>query len=157
RETAAAVFRRGDTLWMLFDTTADIRPPAASRALDAIASEISVVPAGTTKVVRMELIGERLATLGSEGRSWVLSLGDVLLNPTEPLALERRRDGRGQYSMGADLPRPATVHQFRDPVVGDVLSVVTAFPPARGVVRNLEYVDFEALRSVHGLVVRPAH
>src|SRR5690606_11303309 len=155
RETAAAVFRRGDTLWMLFDTSVDIQPPPASRALDAIATGITVVPAGATKVVRMDLNGDRLATLGSEGRSWVLSLGDVLLNPTEPLVLERSRDVRGLFSMAAALKRPGKVHQFRDPEVGDVLNVVTVFPPARGVARDLEYVDFEALRSIHGLVVRP--
>jgi tetratricopeptide (TPR) repeat protein len=155
QETAAAVFRRGDTLWMLFDTTATIQPPAASPALDAIASGFAVVPAGATQVVRLDLAGERLASLGSEGRSWVLSLGDVLLNPTEPLALERQRNVRGHYSMAAALERPGSVHQFRDPVVGDVLSVVTAFPPARGVARSLEYVDFQALRSIQGLVIRP--
>src|SRR5690606_14984082 len=30
-----------------------------------------------------------------------------------------------------------------------------AFPPARGLTRTLDYVDFVALRSVHGLVVQP--
>ena len=155
QETAAAVFRRGDTVWMLFDTGVEIQPPAPSRVLDSIASGITVVPAGPTKVVRLDLNGERLATLGSEGRSWVLSLGDVLLNPTEPLALVRNRDVGGQYSMAVALDRAGTVHQFRDPEVGDVLSVVTAFPPARGIARSLEYVDFQALRSIHGLVVRP--
>ena len=57
--------------------------------------------------------------------------------------------------MVATLGKPYKVHSFRDPVVGDVLDVVTAFPPARGVVRDLSYVDFDALRSVHGLVLRP--
>ena len=57
--------------------------------------------------------------------------------------------------MAADLGKPFKVHSFRDPVVGDVLQVVTAFAPAHGMVRNLNYVDFDALRSVQGLVLRP--
>ncbi|RYE85567.1 MAG: hypothetical protein EOP19_09215 [Hyphomicrobiales bacterium] len=85
----------------------------------------------------------------------MLSLGDVLLNPTEPLTLSRVRDQEGHYRMLADLKRPAKVHQFRDPMVGDLLSVVTAYPPSRGAARNLQYVDFAALRSVHGLVIKP--
>ena len=56
--------------------------------------------------------------------------------------------------MTADLEHPSRIHDFRDPVVGDVLKVVTAFPPARGVARDLDYVDFEVLRSVHGLVIK---
>lgn len=156
-EVPAAVFRRGDTVWMLFDTVTAVKEPAPSPALDLVARDFSVVPSGDSQVVRLTLSGERLATLGSEGRSWVLSLGDMLLAPTEPITLQRRRDAAGVYEMTADLTRPGRVHQFRDPVVGDVLSVVTAFPPARGLTRSLSYVDFDALKSVHGLVIRPEH
>lgn len=156
-ETPSAVFRRGDTIWMMFDTPTAIEPPDASSALDLVATDFSVAPAGDTQVVRLSLAGERLATLGSEGRTWVLSLGDMLLAPTEPIALHRRLDDLGLYEVTAELARPGRVHQFRDPIVGDVLSVVTALPPARGIPRALEYVDFDAIRSVHGLVVRPEH
>src|SRR5690606_35723067 len=55
----------------------------------------------------------------------------------------------------ADVARPARIHDFRDPLVGDLLKVVTAYPPARGVTRRLDYVEFSALRSVHGLVIKP--
>lgn len=154
KDTAAAVFRRGDTVWMLFDTTSAIGLPDHSDMLSAIAKDFQVFPAGGTKVVRLDLSTERLATLGSEGRSWVLSLGDVLLDATEPVGLQRHRDEDGHLELTADLARPSQVHEFRDPVVGDMLKVVTAFPPARGVARNLQYVDFAMMRSVHGLVVK---
>ena len=153
-DTAAAVFRRGDIIWMLFDTPLEIDAPKQADALAAIARDFSVVSAGGTKVVRLDLASERLATLGSEGRSWVLSLGDVLLNPTEPVAMRRDRDTEGRLLMTVDLQRPSQLHEFRDPVVGDMLKVVTVFPPARGVGRNLQFVDFDMLRSVHGLVIR---
>lgn len=153
-DTAAAVFRRGDTVWMVFDTGAEIDAPANREALASIASDFTVIPAGETKVVRLDLSSDRLATLGSEGRSWVLSLGDVLLSATEPALPRRERDARGDYSMSVDLVHPGLVHDFRDPIVGDLLRVVTAYPPARGVARDLSYVDFSILRSVHGLVIK---
>ncbi len=155
RDTASAVFRRADTLWMLFDTRTLINQPAQSEALNSIASAFTVIPAGGTQIVRIDLATQRLATLASEGRSWVLSVGDVLLNATEPLSLERSRNQDGQFRMTASLGKPYEVHSFRDPIVGDLLEVVTAFPPAHGAVRDLDYVDFDALRSVHGLVIRP--
>jgi len=157
QDTPAAVFRRGDTVWMVFDTAAGIVPPADNEALNALASNFAVVPSGDTQVVRIDLSQERLATLGSEGMAWVLSLGDIMLTPTEPVTLTRRRDLEGMFEMTADLQRPARVHEFRDPSVGDVLEVVTAYPPARGVTRTLDYVDFSALRSVHGLVIKPSN
>ena len=108
-----------------------IEAPPKNEALDSIASGFMVIPAGGTKVIRLDLSTDRLATLGSEGRSWVLSLGDVLLNATEPVTLARHRDEEGHLEMTADIQRAAKVHEFRDPVVGDILKVVTAFPPAR--------------------------
>ncbi|MCZ4345896.1 tetratricopeptide repeat protein [Devosia neptuniae] len=155
QDTPAAVFRRGDTVWMMFDTVSGIAPPAQSDELDTLAREFAVVASGDTQVVRVELSDDRLATLGSEGMAWVLSLGDIMLTPTEPIELNRRRDVEGDFEMVANVARPARVHDFRDPNVGDVLKVVTAFPPARGLTRTLDYVEFSALRSVHGLVVRP--
>lgn len=155
KDTASAVFRRGDTVWMVFDTDQSISDPPPSQALSSVASSLKVVAAGDTTVVRLDLAADRLATLGSEGRAWVLSLGDVLLNATEPVTLDRSRGEDGHYIMTADLQRPGKVHMLRDPVVGDTLRVVTVLPPARGLVRELHYVDFDALQSAHGLVIKP--
>jgi len=154
-DTASAVFRRGDTVWMVFDTSQTILKPTPAEPLAQVVSNVEVVPAGDTQVVRLDLAEDRLATLGSEGRSWVLSLGDVLLNATEPMTLTRQRDEQGLFEISADVMRPGTVHVLRDPVVGDALRVVTVLPPARGVTRDLAFVDFSVLKSAHGLVVKP--
>ncbi len=156
-ETPAAVFRRGDILWMVIDSTVNINAPDNPEVLGKISDDFSTVSAGDTQIVRIRLNSSRLASLGSQGRSWVLSLGDMLMAPTEPIRLDRRQDEDGLYEVIADLDRPVRIHQLRDPEVGDVLEVVTAFPPARGIVRTVRFVDFSALASVHGLVVKPAY
>jgi len=69
RDTAAAVFRRGNALWMLFDTPTLINQPEQSEALSSIASAFTVTGAGETQVVRVDLSTPKLATLASEGRS----------------------------------------------------------------------------------------
>jgi hypothetical protein len=155
QDTPAAVFRRGDTVWMVFDSPQAIAQPERSDALDSVARQLDIVSSGQTRIVRMDLATDRLATLGSEGRSWVLSLGDVLLGATEPVILSRERGEGGELDMRADLGRPGDVHVLHDPDAGDTLSIVTILPPARGIVRDMKYVDFDALRSAHGLVIRP--
>jgi hypothetical protein len=155
--TAAAVFRRGDTVWMFFDSPVGINPPAFSKDLASLAKSFTVLPAGDTQVVRLDLSPSQLATLGSAGKAWVLSIGDMLLDPSAPMRLGRRLDKRGLGEVTADIIHPGRVHDFKDPVVGDDLRIVTAIPPARGLPRDLGYVDFEALRSVQGLIVRPEH
>ncbi len=155
QETPAAIFRRGDALWLVFDTVSGIAPPSNASELESVASAFDVIGSGDNQVVRLDLSRDRLATIGSEGMAWVLSLGDMMLSPTEPVSLSRRRDAEGSFEMVADIARPGRIHDFHDPLVGDMLRVVTAYPPARGVTRTLDYVDFTALRSVHGLVIKP--
>lgn len=157
QDTPAAVFKRGETVWMIFDTHVAIDPPADNDLLGGIAQTINVDQAGETQIVQMTMNADRLATLGAEGRSWVLSLGDILIAPTEPMTLTQERQSDGRTVLVADLLRPGRVHQLRDPNVGDMLQVVTAYPPSRAIVRDLEYVDFKALRAVHGLVLKPYH
>ncbi len=155
RDIASAAFRRGGTLWILFDTMTRVNQPDDGSPLSEIATNLSTVSLGDTQIVRMDFADGRLATLGAEGRSWVLSIGDVLLNPTAPLNLTRERNETGSYQVSIPLARPGRLHEFRDPIVGDVLKVVTAMAPAEGLMRTLAHVDFTALPSVHGLVVRP--
>jgi len=155
QDTPAAVFRRGESVWMVFDSLSAIRMPEDFKDLSIISKEFVVTTTADSQVVRIDLSQDRLATLGSEGQAWVLSLGDVMMAPTEPMELTRRRDMRGDFEMVADIVRPGRVHDFQDQLVGDTLKVVTAYPPARGITRSLDYVDFTALQSVHGLVVRP--
>ena len=154
-DTPAAVFRRGDVVWMVFDSAQRVAAPPKSDALDSVASNFEVVSAGETKVIRMDLAADRLATLGSEGRAWVLSLGDTLLGAAEPMTLERDRDEQGRFEIAANVERPGHVHVLRDPVVGDTLRIVTVMPPARGLTRNMSFVDFDALRTAHGLAIKP--
>ncbi len=113
---------------MLFDTVSGINPPPASSELGAIARSFDVVSSGATQVVRVDLSQDRLASLGSEGMAWVLSLGDMMLSPTEPMDLTRAARRR-RLRDGSGPGAPGRVHDFRDPLVGDMLKVVTAFPP----------------------------
>lgn len=156
-ETPAAVYRRGDMVWMVFDTTAAVNAPAGQDILSEISDDFSTISAGDTQIVRMQLDPDKLASLGSQGLGWVISVGDMVLAPSEPISLNRRRLLDDTFEIAADLGRPARLHEVRDPMVGDILEVVTMFPPARGLVRDLSFVDFDALKSVHGFVIRPVN
>ena len=155
--TAAAVFRRGNTVWLFFDTPSTVSQPPDMSVLKSVADSYDVVPASGTQIIRLHLSQDRLATLAAEGQSWVLSLGDLLLSAEQPLKFTRVQDESGTFRMEANLDNPVSVHELRDPEVGDVLAVVTAYAPSRALVRSLDFVDFSALKTVHGLVVKPKH
>ena len=156
-KTAAAVFRRGNTVWLFFDTPSTVSEPPDMTTLKSVADSFDVVPASGTQIIRLHLSQDRLATLAAEGQSWVLSLGDLLLSAEQPLKFTRVQDENGAFRMEANLDNPASVHELRDPEVGDMLTIVTAYAPSRALVRSLDFVDFSALKTVHGLVVKPKH
>jgi hypothetical protein len=148
---ASAAFKRGASVWLVFDSPLPMDTRALRTGLGSVARDVTVTRAGTSQAVRIDLADPLLATMGIEGNSWILSIGDMIVEPARPLAVERfvRTDGRLGLRIG--LTQPGKVHAFTDPTVGDRISVVTAFAPARGVLKPFQLVDLSIIQSAHGV------
>jgi len=153
--TPAAMFRRADTLWLVFDTEA----PIATRALE-------IEPSGTIKsvaltrqsdvtVVRIKLERPRLASVSADGPVWTVTLGSEIVEPTRPLALSRNIVAPARSSVIIPIEDGRRLHRLEDPEAGDTLLVVTALAPARGIIKTQDFVEFRALASTHGVVLQP--
>src|SRR6185369_1628427 len=87
-DTPSAVFRRGDTLWLVFDTSAKINLKALTTDLsDLIRSATFTRGAEGEALVRIRLERPRLVSLDSEGPTWVVNLADTVIVPTKPLSM----------------------------------------------------------------------
>lgn len=153
--TPAAVFRRADTLWVIFDTQRemDVQALNADPSLNIRSTELS--RSGAAQVLRIKLERPRLASLISEGPTWQLVLGDTVATPTRPLALTRAVAGPARSSVIIPFEDPRQLHEIADPEVGDTLLVVTALGPARGFLKSQDFVEFRALASTHGVALQP--
>jgi tetratricopeptide (TPR) repeat protein len=160
--TPAAVFRRADMLWLVFDTDADIK-------LEELANDPShnIRSATATRVqgavvVRLRLERPKLTSVAMEGATWVVNIGSQITAPTRALAITRNAATPFQTTptvfqatatvMIAD---PRQVHRLEDPEAGDALVAVTALAPARGFINGQEFVEFRMLASAQGIVVQP--
>ena len=153
--TPAAVFRRADTLWLVFDTDADIK-------VDALANDPSHNIRGVTAArrldasfVRIRLERPKLTSVAMEGSTWVVTLGSEVTSPTKALSIVRSGSSAGQACATVAFKEPSAVHRLQDPDAGDMLLVVTALPPARGFISGQEFVEFRMLPSAQGIVVQP--
>ncbi len=153
--TPAAVFRRTDTLWLVFDTSAEI-------GLDQLDGETSrTIKAATLArqddlaVVRIKLERPRLVGATTDGPGWTISIGSEVIEPTRPLGISRNIVGTVRSSITIPFDDPRQVHRLSDPEAGDTLLVVTALGPARGFVKTQDFVDLRALASAHGVVIQP--
>ncbi len=152
---AGAVFQRAQTIWMVFDTDAALDYDAIAKEGADRVDSVSVVVSGRMQVIRLKLNRRFLVTANPQQRNWVVSVGDLVLDPTSPVVLERALRTDGRSKVVANLPDNGNVHWISDSDVGDQLAVVTAFGPARGMIKRQGFVEFTALPTAHGLVIKP--
>jgi tetratricopeptide (TPR) repeat protein len=153
--TPAAVFQRGDMVWMLFDTRAKIDLAALDRDPTQTLRSPSVAPLNDGQVVSVKLDRPRLVSATTSGATFTVVVGESMVEPTRPLAVSRNLTGASRLTAAIAYDDPRTVHRLFDPEMGDTLLVVTSTGPARGFLKAQDFVEFRALASTYGVVVQP--
>jgi len=153
--TSGAVFRRADALWAVFDTATRIDLDALQKDPTRTIASAAVIAGPNYQVVRIKFERPRLTSFSSTDNNWTIAIGDTVLDPTLPLSISRNVVGAARASAVAAFEHPQSIHRIADPDAGDTLLVVTGFAPARGLLREQDFVEFRLLSSTHGLVVQP--
>jgi tetratricopeptide (TPR) repeat protein len=153
--TPAAVFRRADTLWLVFDSATAIDLAALTNDSTRTIRAAALTPSRDGQVVRITLERPRLASFAEEGSFWTVTIGDVAIGPTRPLGIVRNTTSSTRATAIIPFEDPRTIHRLTDPEIGDTLFVVTALGPARGLLKAQDFVEFRALASTHGVVIQP--
>ncbi|MCK1512026.1 tetratricopeptide repeat protein [Bradyrhizobium sp. 190] len=157
--TAAALFRRADTVWLVFDQAKpiDVEPIRAKGG--AIIGNVSRLPLEKGQAIRIRLNRPQIPSLESEGRAngaeWTLTFADRGQTPPLPLMVLRNITDPALANVTVPLANPGAMHRLVDPDAGDTLLVVTAPPPTRGLIKRQDFVELSLLESVHGVVVHP--
>jgi tetratricopeptide (TPR) repeat protein len=156
-KTAApvAVFHRADTLWVVFDSTANLDLSALDNEPTRTIRSYTFSHTDDADVVRLRLDRPHLASIIAEGPMWTLEIGDTVLEPPHPLEATRNILGANRASISVAFNDPQRVHRLADPDIGDKLLVVTAFGPERGFINNQDYIELHVLASTQGIVVAP--
>jgi hypothetical protein len=157
--TPAALFRRADTVWLVFDQSKplDIEPIRAKGG--AIISDVSRLPLEKGQAIRIRLNRPQIPSLESEGRAngseWTLTFADRGQTSPLPLTVLRNIADPARASVTVPLANAGAMHRLIDPDAGDTLLVVTAPPPTRGLIKRQDFVELSLLESVQGVVVHP--
>jgi tetratricopeptide (TPR) repeat protein len=157
--TPTALFRRGEIVWFVVDTTRSIDLSAIRRDGSSIVADVSALKLEKGQALRFRLTRPQLVSLVSEdaagaGQTWTLMVGDTALAPSQPLSAVRNIADAAHANVQVPLARPGLKHRVLDPDAGDTLDIVTALPPARGFIRRQDFVEFSLLESIHGVVVQ---
>ena len=157
--TPAASFRRGDTVWLIFDSTNPFDVEQIRAKGGAIIGDVIRQPLDKGQAIRIRLNRPQMNSLTSDARSsgtkWTLILADTVEAPPQPLSVMRNITDPALANLAVPLASPGLAHRFVDPDAGDTLVVVTALPPVRGLIKRQDFVDFALLDSAHGVAIRP--
>lgn len=153
RPTPAAVFRRGDAVWVVFDGSARLDLDQATRNLGP-ARSIRWVRGENFTAVRIEAPSSAQPSARAEGGRWIISLGASATAPESDITLARD-DETGPTAMAASVAGATRVLWIQDPTVGDRIGVVTAAGPTKGLPGERRLVDLTLLPTVQGLALTP--
>jgi tetratricopeptide (TPR) repeat protein len=147
----AAVFRRGDAIWVVFDAAATIDVGHSPRGLIQY-SAISSMKGGDYSAVRIEAAHGVPVFASSIGNTWTIALGPGDEGPPSVVRVVRD-EAEGPATLKAAVAGATRVVQMADPQAGDTLEVVTALGPAKGLPSRRDYVQMAVLPSVQGLAI----
>jgi tetratricopeptide (TPR) repeat protein len=154
--TPAAVFQRADTLWLVFDSPAQIDLTALQADNDNGVREVLFERGDDgAAIVRIKLARPRMASLEADGPAWIVNIADATTAETRPLAIARSIVGKNRASIAIPFDSARAIHTIKDPDVDDRLLVITALGPVRGFLKVQDFVELRALPSVHGVVIQP--
>lgn len=153
--TPAALFRRADTVWLVFDSNKpiDIEPIRAEGG--SLIADVNTMALPRGQAVRIRLNRPQLFSLGGDERTWTLTMADASQEPPQPIWSTRNVGDPSRANLAIQLLNPGLVHRIVDPDAGDSMFVVTANLPARGFIRRQDFVEFTLLDTMHGVAVLP--
>ncbi len=152
-ETPAAVFRRGNSLWIAFETNAELEIEALQRRYRGLFRNAETYPNDSLAVLRLEVPNYVLTTTSTDGFSWLVTLGEDVAEPTTPLEVSRDPNHEYAARIVVAFAGASGVHSLQDPDIGDEITLVTAPGPVRGLISPRVNVDFTLLETAQGLAV----
>lgn len=145
----AAVFRRGDAIWVVFDAAADLQIDDFPAGPERHILDSRVLRGTDYTALRLVTSGVTQAEARIDQGRWIIVFSARIDAPPRPIQIRRdARIGRpGRLLMGLDGAR--SIRWVDDPVIGDRIAVVTAVGPVQGLVSRRDFVGGALLPSAH--------
>ena len=144
----AAVFRRGDSVWVVFDAAARMNLPGRGSVPELSDAQWAAGPDFTA--LRIPVPADQSLSARADGSSWIVSLGGL---GTSVSGIEVERDDSRSTALVAKMAGATRAIWLTDPMVGDRFAAVTALGPGKGLKKARRTVDLTLLPSAQGMGV----
>ena len=149
----AAVFRRGEAIWVVFDREVGLKVPDTLKNNRLIRKFDWVSKDGFT-AVRIEAPSVSVISALSDNLNWRVRLGGGALEDTKATQIGVTRDlSSGVAQLNANLSGASKIAWIRDPDIGDKMAVITARGPIKSLRQGRKMLEANLAPTTHGLLV----
>lgn len=149
----AAAFRRGDAVWIVFDSQAKLDISGLAKVGRRHRDLLALSGPGYT-AVRLSAPPEVLLSAAQNGTVWTFTLADSIERQSVG-AVARREVTPAGGRLVADFDREGVVRWITDPIVGDRIAVALLAGPAKGVDGRMSTLEASMLATAHGGALEP--
>jgi tetratricopeptide (TPR) repeat protein len=148
----AAVFRRGEAVWIVFDTDVELKLPVKIKDGQIIEDVVWARSDGFT-ALRLKAPSAGSVSVQSQGLNWRVGIGTNALGGNfEKIKIVTDRSS-GAASLSSHISGAKRVAYLLDPSVGDRLAVVPAQGPIKRLLEPKIAPEASLFTTAHGLVV----
>ncbi|MDX2223543.1 MAG: hypothetical protein SFV21_12385, partial [Rhodospirillaceae bacterium] len=151
---AAAVFRRADYLWVVFDRYKQVDVAELAKKGAPYITLIEQLPYRTNTILRMVTQPDINPSMRRDNLDWTLDFRALPLRPTRAVEVVPQLE-RPQPNLYIPLTEAGRTVAFEDPEVGDYLLVVPVIPLGYGVFPERTFPDVTLPITAQGVVIVP--
>ncbi|OHC73325.1 MAG: hypothetical protein A3G18_12290 [Rhodospirillales bacterium RIFCSPLOWO2_12_FULL_58_28] len=152
---AAAVFRRADNLWVVFDKQTKVDAATLRTSAGNIFHGIEQIPSERATVLRINTVAGVNPGLKRDGLAWIFEFRKRPLQARQPIEVKAQHDSPVGARLFIPVAEPGNAVVVKDPEVGDAIVVVPVIPLGYGVFQAYEYPQARILMSSQGVAIQP--
>jgi len=152
---AAAVFRRHNYLWIVFDKKIQMNLDALKSAAGNIFRTIEQVPHDKATLLKVATIAGINPTVKRDGLTWVLEFRQQPFQTTTIIEVAPQPNSPVGARIFLQITEPGELIKLTDSEIGDNLIVIPVVPLGHGIDKQYSYPQLRILPSSQGLVIKP--
>jgi hypothetical protein len=151
---AAAVFRRAEYLWVVFDRYKQVNVQRLAQEGAPYVTFVEQLPYRNNTILRMVTRQDVNPTTRRDGLDWILDFRSTPMRPTRAIEINAQID-RPSPNLYLPVTEGGRTVAVEDPEVGDYLLVVPVIPLSYGVYPARSFTDLDMPVTAQGIVVIP--
>ena len=152
---AAATFRRGGAVWIVFDKPMTVDTAALQLQAGEGAFEILQIPNDSATVLRIRTSQRYNPAVARDGLAWVIDFAPRQMAPQAALEVNAQPDSPVGARVFVAVPEPGRPIAVSDPNIGDNFVVVPVIPLGQAVGRKFTFPQFSIQPAAQGVVINP--